>query len=182
MPSLQDQLLQAGLVNDKKAKQVQKEKRKQNKQARRTGESPDDEIKQSAQASRAEKAERDRALNRQREQEAQQRAIAAQIKQLIETHRQAKLASGEGEVEYNFTDGKTIKKMVVTPRVHQLISRGQLVIVAMDGRYELVPRVVADKIAQRDPKALIVANSKPSDEPDEDDPYKDYVIPDDLMW
>lgn len=182
MPTLQDQLLKAGLVNDKKAKQVKKEQRKQKKQAKHTGERPNDEIRQSAQAARAEKAERDRALNRQREQEAQQRAIAAQIKQLIETHRQARLAPGEGEVEYNFTDGKTIKKLVVTPRVQQQISRGQLVIVSLEGRYELVPRVVADKIAQRDPAALIVANSKASDEPDEDDPYKDYVIPDDLMW
>ncbi|WP_341939101.1 DUF2058 domain-containing protein [Marinimicrobium sp. C2-29] len=182
MPSLQDQLQKAGLVDDKKAKQVKKEQRKQKKQARHTGEDPHAEIRQSAQAAKEQKAERDRALNRQREEEAQQRAIAAQIKQLIETHRQAKLASGEGEVEYNFTDGKTIKKMVVTPRVHQQISRGQLVIVRSGERYELVPRVVADKIAQRDEQALIVANSKPSDEPDEDDPYKDYVIPDDLMW
>lgn len=182
MPSLQDQLQKAGLVDDKKAKQVKKEQRKQKKQARHTGEDPHAEIRQSAQAAKEQKAERDRELNRQREEEAQQRAIAAQIKQLIETHRQAKLASGEGEVEYNFTDGKTIKKMVVTPRVHQQISRGQLVIVRSGERYELVPRVVADKIAQRDEQALIVANTKPSDEPDEDDPYKDYVIPDDLMW
>lgn len=182
MPSLQDQLLKAGLVNDKKAKQVQKEQRKQKKQAHRTGEDLDAELKQSTQAARAEKAERDRELNRKREQELRQKEIAAQIKQLISTHRQPKLASGEGEVDYNFTDGKTIKRLLVTPQVQQQITRGQLVVVRFGEGYELVPKVVADKIAQRDAEAIVVANSKPSDQPDEDDPYKDYVIPDDLMW
>lgn len=182
MPSLQEQLQKAGLVDDKKAKQVKKEQRKQKKVAHRTGEDPDEALRQSAQASRAEKAERDRELNRQRAEHQREREIAAQIKQLIETHRQAKLARGEGEVEYNFTDGKTIKKLLVTPRVQQQIIRGQLVVVRLGEGYELVPKVVADKIAERDAQAVVVANSKPSDEPDEDDPYKDFVIPDDLMW
>lgn len=182
MPSLQDQLQKAGLVNEKKAKQVQKEQRKQKKVAHRTGENPDQELKQSAQAARAEKAERDRALNRKREEQLREKEIAAQIRQLITTHRQDKLARGEDEVEYNFTDGKTIKKLRVTPRVQQQITLGQLVIVRLGDAYELVPKVVADKIAQRDEQAIVVANSKPADQDDEDDPYKDYVIPDDLMW
>ncbi|BFM22060.1 DUF2058 domain-containing protein [Gilvimarinus japonicus] len=182
MPSLQDQLKNAGLINEKEAKQIQKDKRKQTKQARKSKQVVVDETKQSAQAARAEKAERDRELNRQRQAEAEQKAIAAQIKQLIETHRQPKLAQGESEVDYNFTDGKTIKKLLVTPRVQQLLMRGQLVIAKLGDGYELVPRVVADKIALRDQACIIVTKGPVDDEPDEDDPYKDYVIPDDLMW
>ena len=105
-----------------------------------------------------------------------------EIKQLIETHRQPKLARGESEVDYNFTDGKTIKKLMVTPRVQQLLMRGQLAIAKLGDGYELVPRVVADKIALRDSGSIILAKAQAADEPDEDDPYKDYVIPDDLMW
>ena len=189
MPSLQDQLLGAGLVDAKKAKKTAKEKRKQQRQAHKTGEAGEDQaIKDSAQAARAEKAERDRELNRQREQEAQRKAIAAQIRQLIETHRQPRLARGDAEVEYNFTDGKHIKKLLVSPKVQQQIVRGQLAITRLaatanqDEKYELVPRIIADKIAERDPQALVVANTRPSDEPEDDDPYKDYIIPDDLMW
>jgi uncharacterized protein YaiL (DUF2058 family) len=34
----------------------------------------------------------------------------------------------------------------------------------------------------RDAKYVLVANIKNQQQADEDDPYKDYVIPDDLMW
>ena len=184
MVSLKDQLLKAGLVDAKKAKQVDKEKRKEAKVARRSNEEVVDEIKQSAEQARQEKAERDRELNRQRDMELQQKAIAAQIKQLIENHRQSKGAKpgDDKAVDYNFSHGKHIKKIRVSPLVQEQIVRGVLVVVALGDGYELVPRIVADKIAQRDPAAIVVANTKPSQQQDEDDPYKDYVIPDDLMW
>ncbi len=181
MASLQDQLLKAGLIDNKKAKQANKEKRKETNVARRSNEEKVDEIKQSAEQARLEKAERDRELNRQRDLELQQKAIAAQIKQLIENHRQKK-GAGEGDVEYNFTDGKLIKKMRVSPLVLEQIARGLLAVVKLGESYELVPRIVADKIAQRDEKYVVVANTKQDNKVDEDDPYKDYVIPDDLMW
>ena len=179
MPSLQDQLLKAGLIDTKKAKQANKEKRKEANVARRSSEEKVDEVKAAAEQTRAEKAERDRELNRQRNAEAEQKAIAAQIKQLIERHRQSK---GGDQLEYNFTHGKLIKKIRVAPAVQQQLIRGQLAIVALGEGYELVPRIVADKIAQRDETSVIVANVKAQEQVDEDDPYKDYVIPDDLMW
>jgi len=181
MASLQDQLLKAGLIDTKKAKQANKEKRKETNVARRSAEPVVDQVKQSAEQVRLEKAERDRELNRQREEALQQKAIAAQIKQLIENHRQSKEA-GKGDVEYNFTDGKLIKKIRVSSLVQEQIVRGILAVVKLGDGYELVPRIVADKIAQRDEKAVIVANTKTQNHVDEDDPYKDYVIPDDLMW
>ena len=181
MASLQDQLLKAGLIDTKKAKQANKEKRKETNVARRSSEEVVDEVKQSAEQARLEKVERDRELNRQRDLELQQKAIAAQIKQLIENHRQPK-GAGNGDVEYNFTDGKLIKKMRVSPLVLEQIARGLLAVVKLGEGYELVPRIVADKIAQRDEKFVVVANTKQDNKVDEDDPYKDYVIPDDLMW
>jgi uncharacterized protein len=57
-----------------------------------------------------------------------------------------------------------------------------LAVVKLGEGYELVPRIVADKIAQRDEGAVVVANIKSAQQVEEDDPYKDYVIPDDLMW
>ena len=181
MASLQDQLLKAGLIDTKKAKQANKEKRKETNVARRSSEVVVDEVKQSAEQARLEKVERDRELNRQRDLELQQKAIAAQIKQLIENHRQSK-GAGNGDVEYNFTDGKLIKKMRVSPLVLEQVVRGVLAVVKLGEGYELVPRIVADKIAQRDEKCVVVANTKADNKIDEDDPYKDYVIPDDLMW
>lgn len=181
MASLQDQLLKAGLIDTKKAKQANKEKRKETNVARRSAEPIVDEVKASAEQARVGKVERDRELNRQRNEELQQKALVAQVKQLIENHRQPK-GAGNNDVEYNFTDGKLIKKMRVSSRVQEQIVRGILAVVKLGEGYELVPRVVADKIIQRDTKAVIVANTKVATQLDEDDPYKDYIIPDDLMW
>jgi uncharacterized protein YaiL (DUF2058 family) len=183
MTSLKDQLLKAGLIDPKQAKQAEKEKRKQDKQARRTGQSAADEIKEAAQAARAAKAERDRELNRQRNQEAEQKAIQAQIRQLIENNRQSR-ESGPAALEYNFTHNKLIKKIRVSPRIHRQIVLGHLAVVSLGDSYELVPRIIAQKIAQRDPACVLVDNwqTPTAESVPEDDPYKDYVIPDDLMW
>src|SRR3954471_8818139 len=135
MASLQDQLLKAGLIDTKKAKQANKEKRKETNVARRAPEPVIDEVKQSAEQARLEKVERDRELNRQRNAELEQRALAAQIKQLIENHRQSK-GAGNNDVEYNFTDGKLIKKMRVSPLVLEQIARGVLAVVKLGDGYE----------------------------------------------
>lgn len=181
MPSLQDQLLKAGLIDTKKAKQAGKEKRKEQRVARRDKTTVDTAKLEREQAI-ADKQARDRELNRQRDEALQQKAIAAQIKQLISNHRQPKRGDGE-EMEYHFTDGQRIKKMRVGGLVNRQIINGQLAIVKLNDSYELVPRVVADKIAQRD-KSFIIAlhDNTAQDAIDEDDPYKDYQIPDDLMW
>ena len=58
---------------------------------------------------------------------------------------------------------------------------GRLVIVCQGDNTELVPRVIADKIAERD-ASLVVRVNKTSTEIDADDPYAAFQIPDDLMW
>ena len=65
---------------------------------------------------------------------------------------------------------------------HGQLSRGVLAIVKADGRYHLVPAGVADKIALRDSASVIVNNVKQAIEGDEDDPYAEFKVPDDLMW
>ena len=54
-------------------------------------------------------------------------------------------------------------------------------IVRQGGSTELVPRVIADKIAERD-ASLVVRVARTSTEVDADDPYAAFQIPDDLMW
>ncbi|USD20270.1 DUF2058 domain-containing protein [Microbulbifer variabilis] len=177
MASLQDQLLQAGLVDKKKAKQIGKEKRKQQKVAKKSSQPQVDETKLAAQQARADKAARDRALNAERDAAAQQKAIAAQIKQLVNNNRQPY----SGETAYNFTFDKKIKTIYVSEILRDHLIAGRLVIVAQGEQFELVPRVIADKIAERNTE-IIVKPTETSTSVDEDDPYADFQIPDDLMW
>lgn len=187
MSTLQDQLLKAGLVDEKKAKKAQKEKRKTAKVQRHSKEQVVDEARLNAEQARAEKAQRDRELNAERDAAAAKKALAAQIRQLIEINRQAKVEAGaEGDIAYNFTDGTKIKKLYVSENIQRQLSLGRLAIVKLDDRYELVPAGVADKIACRDASCIVVLNARQKEQsPEEsadDDPYADFKIPDDLMW
>ena len=179
--SLQDQLLKAGLADAKKAKAMDKEKRKQAKVARRSGVELVDETKEAARQALAEKTQRDRALNQDLNSKAQRKAINAQIKQLIQTN---KLGRGQGEVAFNFTDGKKVKTLYVTAMEQKQLSAGRLAIVKQGDQYEMVPRPVADKIAERDESRIIALDRDSQEEltAEEQEWYKDYEIPDDLMW
>jgi hypothetical protein len=178
--SLQDQLLKAGLVDKKKVSKVQKAKQKQAKVKRKNKLETVDEAKLAAQKAHAEKVERDRLLNLQRKQEAEQHAITAQIRQLIEMNRQEK---GAGDITYNFTDGTKVSHIYVDEKQQRQLSNGHLAIVRLDGNYEIVPTTVSEKIALRDESYLVYCNrGKEETVVDEDDPYAEFQVPDDLMW
>jgi uncharacterized protein YaiL (DUF2058 family) len=162
--SLQDQLRKAGLVDSRQLSAVTKEKKKQEKQQRKHKIETVDETKANAQQARDEKAERDRQLNFQRDEEARGKAIVAQIKQLIA---QSELSRTGAQLDYNFSDGTKIKKILITADMRDRLSNGRLAIVKFEERYSVVPKV-------------IVSNQATTD--DTDDPYADYKIPDDLMW
>jgi uncharacterized protein YaiL (DUF2058 family) len=178
MASLQEQLLKAGMVDAKKAKEIKKEQRKQAKQVPK-GQAVVNETREQVEKARLEKVERDREMNRRQQEVAEHKAIAAQIRQLVDMNR---IDRGRGETAYQFVDGSKIKKMYVTAPLLEQLSRGQVALVKIRETYELVPTVVADKISQRDESVVLVQNRPGEQAIDEDDPYADYQIPDDLMW
>ena len=167
--SLQEQLLKAGLTNEKKAKKAKKSSKKTRDLKR--------EVKAAAETKRQAQLEKDKALNADIKQKAEQKAIQAQIKQLIEMNMIQHYA---GEVIYNFTDGSAVKQLKVNDKVQRQLANGQLCIVRFEQDYAVLPSVVSDKIALRDDTVLVAMAE--AETVDEDDPYADYVIPDDLMW
>jgi len=176
--SLRDQLLKAGLVNEKQAKKAKQEKRKQARQQRKSKTAALSDTQLRAQQALVEKAERDRRLNRKRQQTSEQKALEAQIKQLIETNR---LPITDGEIAYHFEDDKKIKKVYVSEGIREQLAGGRLEIVKADSQYEVVPVAVAEKIRARDEQRVIFCNETQSGK-GADDAYADYQVPDDLMW
>ena len=188
MSSLQEQLLKAGLVDESRARQATREKQKRANQARRSGGKSAahkvDPKKAAADKRHAERVARDNALNAKRKQTLDQKAIAAQVKQLIETN---KVDRSKGEIPYSFVYRKKVKKMFIGETEKNLLAAGRLAIVttvlANEGRrFELVPMEVARKVAERDPETVIELNQQDDTATPEDDPYADYKIPDDLTW
>lgn len=176
--SLQDQLLKAGLIDNKKANEIKKTRHKQEKQKQKNKIETVNEAKLAAQQAQADKVERDRLLNQQRKAEAGRRAIAAQVRQLVEMNRQPR---DDGDITYSFTDGTLVKRIPVSETQLKQLSNGRLCIIKLDDQYELIPTLVAEKIQQRDEHTPILSN-QPTEAPDEDDPYADFQVPDDLMW
>lgn len=179
--SLQEQLLKAGLADKQKAQKIKTEKRKKAKQQKKHKLEQTDEARLAAEQALEAKKAKDRELNEQARVEAEKKAIAAQIKQLIEVNRQRK---GNGDIACNFTDGTRVKHIYVDKATHKHISQGKLAIVKFADSYEVVPMPVADKIAERDADLVLFRADKVEQNSDEqtDDWYAEYEIPDDLMW
>lgn len=222
--SLRDQLLAAGLVTEKQARQAaQQEQQRQFRnrprpndtgqrrggpggaqpqpgrgspqnqgktqspggqaaavQAPKAGLPPQAQASLLAQQAQAAKVARDQELNRKREEKAQRKARLAQIEQIIESNRLPRL---ETEDHYSFIDGKKIRRMSVDPARREQLTNGALVIVRYRGHYAVVPAAIAETIRERDPNMVVPhVQSKSGAEPEQDDAYKDFVVPDDLMW
>jgi len=178
--TLFDQLKNTGLVNKNKANKIKQDKYKNKKQKQKSGTAkPVDESTLLAQKARAESAERDRQINLQHKEQADRKAIAAQIRQLIERH---SVQDQDGDITYNFTDAGVIQHIYVSEQGYKLLMADRLAIAKLAESYKLVPQAVAEKIKQRDPESIITDEHDSESVLDEDDPYADYEIPDDLMW
>lgn len=178
--SLAEQLLGAGLVDQKKAKKAQQEKRKETRVQHRLKQPPVDETQARLAKERADKAERDRTLNQKRLAAENLKAMHAQVRQMLDHSG----IQSDGDIRFNFNDPRSnkIKSLYVNSKQQNQLAQGQLAVCSDGEQYVLVPRNIADKIAQRFQEAVIFIADYKNDIPDDDDPYKDYPVPDDLMW
>ncbi|MBV4365265.1 DUF2058 domain-containing protein [Erwinia sp. BNK-24-b] len=175
--TLQEQMLKAGLVTSKKMAKVQKTAKKSRVQAR--------EAREAVEENKKAQLERDKLLNEQQKQAALSKEYKAQVKQLIEMN---KIDISRGNIGFNFTDNNLIKKIEVDKATQTQLINGRLAIARLavnasgESEYAIIPASVADKIAQRDATSIVLNSALSQEEQDEDDPYADFKVPDDLMW
>lgn len=175
--TLQEQMLKAGLVTSKKMDKVRRTAKKSRVQAR--------EAREAVEENKKAQLERDKQLSEQQKQAVLSREYKAQVKQLIEMNR---IIISKGSIDFNFTDNNVIKSIAVDKTTQSQLISGRLAIARLStensavSEYAIIPAVVADKITQRDAESIVLNNAQAQDEADEDDPYADFKIPDDLMW
>lgn len=174
--SLQEQLLKAGLGNAKKLNAIKKEKHKERVQAGKHG-TVTNEATLLAEQSRQAQIAKDQQLNRQKQEALAKKALAAQVRQIVELNS----LPYKGDIAFNFTDGTVVKRIYVNHKVQQQLIKGLIAVAKLAEQYHLVPIQVAEKIQQRLPETIVVFNQQDEVMP-EDDPYADFKIPDDLMW
>ncbi|MNZ52792.1 hypothetical protein D3C78_706540 [compost metagenome] len=175
--TLQEQMLKAGLVTSKKMAKVQRTAKKSRVQAR--------EAREAVEENKKSQLERDKQLSEQQKLAVLSKEYKAQVKQLIEMN---KITDSKGDIGFNFTDGNLIKKVFVDKTTQAQLISGRLAIARLatdkngESEYAIIPAVVADKIAQRDANSIVLNSALSQEEQDEDDPYADFKVPDDLMW
>ena len=178
---LQEQLLKAGLVKKSKVAEVARE---QNKARHAKGPAAPSEGQIEAERARADKAERDRALEAERKAQARTAELRAQARQIIEDRKVPRA----GESEYRFTVDGAIRTLLVNDELRRQLSMGALVIVRLGERFELLPRVAAEKVRERDAGMIVLDHGQKADaeaaaSTSEDDAYyAQFQVPDDLIW
>jgi uncharacterized protein YaiL (DUF2058 family) len=194
--SLRDQLVKAGLATSAQAKKAERSNRagetaKRHDKAKGKAKGKDEpssltqQVKAKAAQQRAEKAAREKAIAQVRNAKSEAKAKQAQVRQLIAQNDQRTKVNDDEAVPYNFVHGQKIKKIHVTKAQLEALSSGRLIVVNNNGIYHFVDEKVAEQIAARDPKRIIVAhnNANKNATPSADDEYyAKFAIPDDLDW
>lgn len=178
--SLRDQLLKAGLASKGQARRAKQKTRRQKQDAKEAPEAS--EAKRLADAAREQarkKAAQDRALNKQRDQREKLLDMDNTVRQLVDRHGVKPDTNGDN---YNFTLDGRLRSLPVNAEQRRAIASGQLAIVSRAGVHHLVPAEIGDRIAEQAPEWVWKVTPDAASEPDPDDPYAAYQVPDDLIW
>ena len=135
-------------------------------------------MESAAAKAQAAKVERDRELNRQKEAAQAQKALRAQVRDLL---KRSQLNATEAEIAYHFVEDQRVRRIYVTDEQHKLLSQGRLAVAVWNDRSYVVTIEVSERLRSMYP-GVFIHRSGGTEEVDPDDPYKDYQIPDDLIW
>lgn len=175
----QEQLLKAGLVSKQKVRDTKTQKRRDRKAKVDDG---SEVLKQEIAAKKQAQIEKDRALNEQRFAQATEKG---QVRGLItEFKRLAIEIPRDAEVKFNYTLGTKIYSIYVNDKLQSQLLNGQLGIVRHEEVSYLVPHKLAERVQLLVPEwcGYLWQQDDNKQVVEEEDPYADYVIPDDLMW
>ena len=181
MASLQEQLMNSGLVNKQKAKQAQTEKRRQAKQKKKKGTVVVSDVQKAVQEKTELQRQKDLADNQETQQQLAIRAAHGKLIQMIAQHCEKDY---QGELDYHFTYENKVKRIAVTPSIQQGLIKGSFAICVLNEEFYLINKEAAEKLRAIDESVLVALHDQTdnSAENEEDDPYAEFAIPDDLMW
>jgi len=175
----QEQLLKAGLVSKQKVQKAKTQKKRDRKAKVDDGSAA---LKQEIAAKKKAQAQKDKALNEQRFEEASEKGLVRGL--VTEFKRLAIKLPQHAELKFNYTFNNKIFSLYVDDKLQSQLLNGQLGIVRHEETSYLVPHKLAERVNMLVPQwcgYLWVQDDK-AEVVEEDDPYADYVIPDDLMW
>jgi len=180
MASLQEQLMKSGLINKQKAKQAQTEKRRKAKQKKKKGTVEVSDAQRAIDAQKELQKQQDLEKNRAIQAELDARAAHGKLIQMIAQHCEKNY---QGEIDYHFTYDNKVKRIAINDTTQQSLINGRLAICVLNEEFYLINKEATEKLAEIDASVLVALHEKVDmNEMDEDDPYAEFAIPDDLIW
>ncbi|MDA7746535.1 DUF2058 domain-containing protein [Psychromonas sp.] len=181
MASLQEQLMNSGLVNKQKAKQAQTEKRRQAKQKKKKGTVVVSDVQIAVQQKAELQRQKDLENNQQAQEQLAIRAAHGKLIQMIAQHCEKDY---QGELDYHFTYDNKVKRIAVTKPIQQGLIKGHFAICVLNDEFYLINKEAAEKLREIDSSVLVALHDQSKNESQnvEDDPYAEFAVPDDLMW
>ena len=164
--SLQEQLLKSGLIDEDRLNTAKKQNKKPAKKKRKTS------AKQKPPVVTAVKSPVEEDPKKQKE-------IRVEVKKLLRSY---KLNDKNGEIAYNYTINKQIKRFYVNEKQQKELIEGKLAIANWNEISYLIPANSVDELRTLYPKIDICINESEENAMDKDDPYAAYEIPDDIKW
>ncbi|WP_299491718.1 DUF2058 domain-containing protein [uncultured Shewanella sp.] len=175
----QEQLLKAGLVSKQKVRDTKTQKRRDKKARVDDG---SEALKQEIAARKQAQADKDKALNEKRFNEATEKGLVRGL--VTEFTRLAIKAPTHAELKFNFTFNNKVLSTYVDEKLQNELLTGRLGIIRHEEQSYLVPHKLVERVNLLVPEWIgyLWVENDDTVEAVEDDPYADYVIPDDLMW
>ena len=175
----QEQLLKAGLVSKQKVQKARTQKRRDRKAKVDDGSA---DLKLQIAAQKLEQAAKDKTLNEQKFAAASEKGLVRGL--VTEFSRLAIKLPQSAEIKFNFTHNNKIFSIYVNDKLQAQLLNGQLGIVRHEDASYLVPHKLVERVNMLVPQwcGYLWVKDDNSQVVVEDDPYADYVIPDDLMW
>lgn len=182
MASLQEQLMNSGLVNKQKAKNAQTDKRRQAKQKQKKGTVNVSDVQLAVKQKAELQKQKDLENNQQTQQELALRAAHGKLIQMIAQHCEKDY---QGDLDYHFTYDNKVKRIAVKPLIQQGLIKGHLAICVLNEDFYLINKEAAQKLREIDASVLVALHDQAkvvASDNQEEDPYAEFAIPDDLMW
>ena len=162
--SLQDQLLQAGIVTEEQVQNVENEKKSQ-RQKRFKAKKKQTQKKtcQTKPQSDLEKFYKQRTALEKKERKESREAKLAEKKLKKERHEkvcklihECKSEIPEGDIRFNFAIGNNIKYIFINEAQQEKLSNGELAITFLKGKKVLIPAATAADINIVDPNKIVI--------------------------
>ena len=113
-------------------------------------------------------------------------ALNLRIRELLDRHA---VNDRNADIAFNFTREDVVRRVYVTDEQRRKLAAGELALVGFRRRHHVVPAGVADEIQALRPivfvhRAAGAGGDAPAGDAaaGEDDPYRDFPVPDDLRW